>query len=86
MLENQKFVKEEVGIDKEGNGDESVLYWKRVKEVLKNQIEICPTEGKMQLCAAVKERVLHPMDTSIFNTLKGRVRQRVLRPSANRIF
>lgn len=40
----------------------------------------------MRLRAAEKERLLNLMDTSYFNTLEGRVRQRVLRTSADQMF
>lgn len=42
MLENHEFLIEEVMLKESQNGGESVLYQKRVVEVLIREIEICP--------------------------------------------
>lgn len=46
MIENQGLIKEKMRTDEKENTSDGVLYWKKVVEVPKSQLEICTTAGK----------------------------------------
>lgn len=61
------------------------VYKKVVVKVFMRQIEVVLTEGEMQICN-VEKRMMHSMNTSLFGTLSGRVRQRLLQRFLERVF
>lgn len=63
-----------------------MLYRKRGVEVQKRQTEMCPSEWRMRIRMAEKERVLYPMGSGNFSSLETRVLQRVLRTYADWVF
>lgn len=46
-----------VRIEKRERASESILYWKKVIEMLKRQVEVVPREESMQLQTAEKKSV-----------------------------
>lgn len=68
--------------EKEGYEGKVVLYWKRVIEVLTEQVEIGIKQENMQLPVAKKETVLHPTAAIFCKRLQNLVRLRLLQSSA----
>lgn len=62
----------EVRITKRGTADDGFLCRKSMFEISKSQINICPTEEKIWLCKAEKERSLYPIHKSFFGIEEGR--------------
>lgn len=64
--------------EQRGSLCKSILYGKKVVDVLSRHTEAFLKEEGMQLQTSERERVLHSMHTTSLTTLDGRVRQRVL--------
>lgn len=86
VLEQERFLKEEVKIEARGGACESNFYRKKVEEVLKRKIEMWPKKKYMRFRTLEKGRVLHAKNTNYFKELNGRVCQKVLQLSADRVF
>lgn len=85
-LGNQFFLKEGVIIEEGRSVGQSVPYWPRMVEVLKRHIGVDPSKKSMKVRMAKKKTGFCPMDTSYFSKPESRVRQRVLRISADCVF
>lgn len=65
-------------MEEKTNESESVVYKKRVIEVPKGQIEMCPRERRMKPRSAENEKVSHPTESAYFSTMESRVHHRLL--------
>lgn len=75
-----------VRLDEGWHAGESDVYRRAVVHMLKKQTEMCPTEDKMQLKTAEKEKLFQTVNTSLFGTSEDTERQTVSQTFAGQIF